>query len=153
MTSIIIYIYVALYYQHSIYSKGGVELKKWLCLFTIIFLTTTTLVACGNNENKENENSTIEQLITSVNDGTYRGIGEGFKGDITIDVVVEDGKIIAIEIIEESETKDIAGPAFEEIPKRIIDSQSSTIDVYSGATYASKGIIEAVENALTSANK
>ena len=44
-------------------------------------------------------------------------------------------------------------PAFDYIPKKIIDKQTYDIDAVSGSTYSSKGIIEAVEDALSKAKK
>ncbi len=41
--------------------------------------------------------------------------------------------------------------AIEEIPGKIISSQSTSVDVVSGASYTSKGIINAVNDALSKA--
>lgn len=41
--------------------------------------------------------------------------------------------------------------AIEEIPSKIIAIQSTSVDVVSGATYTSKGIINAVSDALSKA--
>lgn len=125
---------------------------KLLYQSILVILCAIFLVSCSDNSENNTNGNTIEDLLTNVSDGTYTGVGEGFKGEIVIDVIVENGEITAINIVEHEETKDIAEPAFEEIPNKIIESQSSFVDTYSGATYASKGIIEAVENALATAN-
>lgn len=44
-------------------------------------------------------------------------------------------------------------PAFENIPKAIIDAQSTKVDVVSSATLSSKAIMAAVEDALSKVGK
>lgn len=127
-------------------------MKRHLCQVVILLFISFLLISCGDNNHNSNTSS-IEELITSVSDGTYTGVGEGLKGEIKVKVIVEDGKIVAINVIEYSETEHIAGGAIKEVPQKIIKAQSSKVDVYSGATHASKGIIEAVENALASADE
>ena len=46
------------------------------------------------------------------------------------------------------ETIEIAGGALEQIPKAIVEANSPDVDVVSGATYTSKGIMNAVKDAL-----
>ncbi|MGM0414411.1 MAG: FMN-binding protein, partial [Bacillota bacterium] len=58
------------------------------------------------------------------------------------------GEIMAIDIVEHSETDDIADPALEEIPAAIIESQSTDVDAVSEATVTSEAIMEAVAAAL-----
>ena len=86
--------------------------------------------------------------IGLVADGTYEGIGEGLFGPIKVSVTVQGGKIIEVKVIEHSESEGIADPAISGIPKAIVEKQQLDVDVVSGATFTSKGIIEAVKNAL-----
>ncbi len=81
-------------------------------------------------------------------DGIYIGEGKGFGGAIRAEVEVSDGKIASIDLLEHSESPGVSDPAIEAIPKAIIDEQSTEVDVVSGATFSSNGIMEAVENAL-----
>lgn len=84
-------------------------------------------------------------------DGTYEGTGQGYGGDILVEVTVNDGVISAIEVIDHGETQGISDAAFAEVPDAIIEANSADVDVASGASESSKGIIEAVQNALESA--
>jgi len=77
------------------------------------------------------------------------GIGEGYGGDIVVEVELGPGdEIKAINIIDHNETDGFADPAFEEIPAAIIDAQSTDVDIVTGVTMTSEGIIEAVNSAL-----
>lgn len=81
-------------------------------------------------------------------DGTHEGVAQGFGGDIKVSVVVEGGKIINIEVLENSETAGLGDVAIDQITAAIIETQSLNVDMVSGATKSSEGTIAAVKNAL-----
>lgn len=81
-------------------------------------------------------------------DGVYEGTGAGLNGAIKVSVTVSGGKITDVTVVEHSETAGISDPAIAQIPAAIVEAQSADVDIVSGATYTSKGIIEAVKNAL-----
>ena len=83
--------------------------------------------------------------------GTYTGEGKGFNGTIKVAVTLSDTKIEKVEVTEHSETPGIGTPAVEKIPAKIVEAQSTQVDAITSATFASNGIIEAVNAALKSA--
>ena len=83
-------------------------------------------------------------------DGTYYGTGTGFGGTMKVCVVVSGGKIASIDIVENSDTPSYLSSASSLI-STIISTQSTNVDTISGATYSSRGIIEAVRSALSQA--
>jgi len=84
-------------------------------------------------------------------DGTYTGTGKGNNGDITVEVVVKDGSVTAIELTDHHETPGIYEAAEKTVTSSIIRTQSTSVDGVSGATNSSKGIKEAVTAALEKA--
>ncbi len=84
-------------------------------------------------------------------DGVYIGTAEGFGGDITVQVTIEKGRITKVEILSaEDETPSYLKRA-SVLLTTIQNYQSTEVDVISGATYSSKGILEATRLALTQA--
>ena len=81
-------------------------------------------------------------------DGQYTGKGAGLMGSIEVAVTVEGGKITAVEVLAHEETAGISDPAIEQIPQAIVEAQSAEVEAVAGATFTSKGIMEAVANAL-----
>ncbi len=78
------------------------------------------------------------------------GTGEGYNGIITVGMAVEDGAILSIEVVESEETEGIAVPAFEKITEAVVRNQSTDgVDMVSGATGSSAGVMEAIEDALS----
>ncbi len=91
--------------------------------------------------------------LASIPDGTYKGTGNGLFGPIEVSVTVAGGKITKIEVTSHSDTPDIASQAVKGVPKSMIEGQKVDVDVVSGATFTSKGIIQAVKDALSKATK
>lgn len=80
--------------------------------------------------------------------GVYKGSATGFSGPVTVAVTIMDKKIISIDILSSTDDEAFFNRA-KGVIDRIIASQSFDVDVVSGATYSSNGIIGAVKNALT----
>lgn len=109
----------------------------------------------GNDNADGNNYSNNDSKITGIipyNEGIYYGTAEGYKGDITVAVVIQEHTLKNILITKNTDDETFFGRA-----KGIIDSilkkQSTDVDTVSGATYSSKGIIEAVKNALKKAER
>lgn len=81
-------------------------------------------------------------------DGTYKGIGTGFRGKTEVTVNVESGVITDITIDSYKDDEEFFERAKSGIISAIITSQSTDVDAVSGATFSSNGIINAVKNAL-----
>ena len=78
------------------------------------------------------------------------GTADGFGGTITAKVTVdESGKITDLVLTGEDETPDIGGKSLPELQKAIVAAGTvEGVDGVSGATYTSKGVFDAVRNAL-----
>ena len=86
--------------------------------------------------------------LTSKTDGVYRGNYDlsGAPVKATLDVTIQNQKIVKIEIIEHFCSP--IGKKAEKIVDSIMESQNLGVDAVSGATASSKTILKAVENAL-----
>jgi uncharacterized protein with FMN-binding domain len=86
------------------------------------------------------------------NSGTYTGEGQGHGGAIKVAVSVNDKKIEKIEILEHSES-DFSKPVFKEILDLAIENNTASVDAVSGATETSKGLVDALNDAVSKALK
>ncbi len=108
-------------------------------LVGVVALSMLALTACGSKE-------------AALKDGTYTGTGQGYNGEIQIELVVSGGKITDLKPVEHSETEGISDAAFEGIKEQVVEKQSADkLDTVSGATGTSNGLIEAVKEALPKA--
>lgn len=85
-------------------------------------------------------------------DGVYKGTGTGYAGDITVSVQIKDKQIVAIDILSSSDDAAFFNRAMD-VVKNVMKKQSTDVDTVSGATYSSKGLLNAIKNALKQAEK
>lgn len=103
------------------------------------------------SESVEPETEETQEAVSGsfdLEDGVYNGSATGFRGTVTVAVTIRDKSITSIDILSLSDDEAFFNRAKGVIDK-IISSQSLDVDVVSGATYSSNGIIGAVKNALT----
>ena len=105
----------------------------------------------------------VEGLVAAdmeLEDGTYEATGEGFGGDITVEVTIEEGEVASVEVVDHGESTDedaypeapSVNEALEVVPERIVDADGTeNVDGISAATETSTGIASAVEAALQEA--
>ena len=82
-------------------------------------------------------------------DGVYVGSSRGYGGAVRVQVTMENGSITEVEILDAShETKQFLRRA-KRLLTTVVEAQSWEVDAVSEATYTSRGILGAVQNALT----
>ena len=103
----------------------------------------TIIVAVPSEEDTSLTNENVP-----FTDGIYEGSGQGYRGNTSVKVTVEEGKIVSITIESYADDKQFFDRAKSSIIGSILESQSIEVQAVSGATYSSNGIISAVANAL-----
>ncbi len=107
--------------------------------------TSTTSTASGTTTSAAQATSKIYK------DGTYTGVGRGYRPGLTVSVTIKNDKITQISVLQNDETQSYSQYPISVIPGEIIKAQSTNVDAVSGATRTSNGIMQAVEDALTQA--
>ncbi len=118
----------------------------------------------GANAAKHKEDRVAESLLTAepvnftvskqvenvaLQEDEAIGVGTGIGGEVKVKVKVSDGKIIDVEILEQNETPEIGGRAFEGLVNQVIGGNTAEIDGVSGATITSSAFRNAVADALS----
>lgn len=82
-------------------------------------------------------------------DGVYVGSSRGYGGAVRVQVTMENGSITEVGILDAShETRQFLRRA-KRLLTTVVEAQSWEVDAVSEATYTSRGILGAVQNALT----
>ena len=82
-------------------------------------------------------------------EGSYTGTAQGFGGDVTVEITVDDeGKITSATITGDSETPEVGGAALESLADQLVAAGSADIDGVAGATFTSTGVKEAAAQAM-----
>lgn len=110
-------------------------MKKGMSILLSLVLVLC-LAACG--------------LAEGIAGGVYEGVGQGKGGDIKVEVTLKDAEIADIKVIEHGETPGFAD-ALQTLSAQMISTNQVNVDIVSGATLSSKGIIAAVTDALSKA--
>ncbi|MGD9568270.1 MAG: FMN-binding protein [Sedimentibacter sp.] len=112
-------------------------MKKLLSVALCVMMLLS-IAACANNT----------QAPPAVEPETLTGVGKGFGGEVKVTVIKEGDKITNVVAEGPNETNGIGSKAIAELPSKIVEANSTEVDVIAGATYTSKAIIYAVNNAL-----
>lgn len=115
---------------------------------------TTTSGEAGNAGNNGNQNQDTSAATGNFpyKEGIYYGTAEGYSGNVSVAVVIQEKSIKAILITETSDDEAFFQRAMG-VVKNVLKTQRTEVDTVSGATYSSKGILGAIQNALKQAEK
>lgn len=123
----------------------------------VLLILMTACQGSGSDSDSISENS--EQLASeetsvatsSLKDGTYEASSQGYGGEVSLRLVIEESKVTEAIFTGENETAGIGQAALPDLESEIIEKQSADIDSVSGATITSKAAIEAAAEAFASA--
>ncbi len=112
-----------------------------------------TLCACGGgSDNKPSGGEASTDSLFKA--GTYEADGEGFGGagnPIHVKVTVSDSAIEKIEFTADGETPTVGGLAIPLLVDKVVNAQSTKVDVVTDATFSSKGFLAAVDDCIKQA--
>lgn len=118
-----------------------------LAIIIMIAVMFVNLMSVMKKSEKVISAITFTQVdITTIPNGTYIGDFEAGLVYVKVTVTVNEGMITDIKLLEHKNGK---GSFAEQIIDDMIAKQTLEVDAVSGATYSSKVIRKAVENALT----
>ena len=132
--------------------------KKFVVVFIVIFICILSVLIAAKGI-VSNMQANLEQMadleiqnvdLTKIPDGTYAGSCKVFPISVKVDVTINNYKITRIELVEHRNGQ---GTPAEIIPDKVVKAQSLEVDIVTGATYSSKAILKAIENALNSSSK
>ena len=80
--------------------------------------------------------------------GMYEGTGRGYRGSVHVQVQISPAGIEDIVITGHSESIYPGAAAMEELLELVLEYGSLDLDAVAGATFSSRGFLDAVEDAL-----
>jgi len=112
--------------------------RKWAKILGALSLSAVFLTGCATG--------------SSFSPGIFTGVGAGAWGDIVVALTVDEGDIVDITVVSHSETTAFSDLAFEQIIFDVLYSQNTEVDIVTGATASSEGIIAAIQDAYSQAS-
>lgn len=104
--------------------------------------------AAMSETTKKNTTKKGKKGAIDVKDGTYKGSANGYGGKVTVNVTVSKKTMTVIDVVSAPGETDSFFQRAKGVIDEMLTAQSTDVDVVSGATYSSNGIIGAVKNAL-----
>lgn len=147
----------------SLYMNRWFRIIPYIAMVSILGIAIWHLVDNGgfhlpqniiNAVNNNDDNDTDHDNTGLYVDGTYEGEGDGLKGKIKVNVIIGSGRINAVEITESSDTSAYLMKAKSFIDTQVVSGQNTdNIELATGATFSSKGYLEAINDALSKCKK
>ena len=109
----------------------------------------------SSNTSQSDKNDSTTDAITGTipyKEGIYYGTAEGYSGDVSVAVVIQEHTLKAILVTDNSDDEAFFNRAMD-VVKNVMKKQNTDVDTVSGATYSSKGLLNAIKNALKQAEK
>jgi len=122
----------------------GMNIARILRILLACIAAVVVLGSCAFAQ--KIEQLTVDDVgIASVKSGEYRGSVKILPVTATVRVTVKDGAITEIDLVRHFHGPDHGADA---ILGRVMAAQSLAVDAVAGATYSSKVVLKAIEQAL-----
>ena len=117
---------------------------------------TATSNASGSSGSSTSSSGSSSSSSHSYKDGTYTGsVADAFYGSVQVAAVISGGKITDVKVLQYPNTHStsvaINQQALPYLKQEAIQSQSSNVQVISGATFTSQAYAQSLSNALSQA--
>lgn len=129
--------------------------KRYIAIIIVLlvlalgFITTKILLTRFEGNLKQLALSEISDVdLATVEDGDYIGSYSAFPVSAEVRVTIKNHTIKEIELLKHNNGQ---GQGAGIIPEKVIEAQSLKVDSVSGATYSSKVILKAIQDALLKA--
>lgn len=136
------------------YSSVGIIQAVRDALSQAVVSSTDSSSQSSNTSQSDKNDSTTDKITGTVpyKEGIYYGTAEGYSGDVGVAVVIQEHTLKAILVTDNSDDEAFFNRAMD-VVKNVMKKQSTDVDTVSGATYSSKGLLNAIKNALKQAEK
>ncbi len=95
---------------------------------------------------------TAVETAAEIKAGTYTGTGDGYNGPVEVSATIdENGKLTALEVTSSTETDHVGTVAYDIMIPQMLEAGGSGVDNVSGATFSSRALKLAVNDAAEQA--
>lgn len=133
------------------------KMKRVLCLLLVLIMSVSMLTACQSPETQApaspepqeeepavQEPEPVEEPKQSFKAGTYTEKVYGYLSYLTVETTFSDTEITGIKVLEHNETPEVFSVVEDHVIKQILDNQTVSVDMVTGATVSSAALIKSV---------
>ena len=128
-------------------------MKRFILIVLSVVLVMSMASCRGGLDRSIWARPALEQAVGAIDvpDGVYTGTGDGYLGEIHVEVTIEDSAITGIRVTGHSDSPPFAASVFSGLIPEIMARQITGVDLTSGATATARGLVQGIENALVAA--
>ncbi|MGM0213452.1 FAD-dependent oxidoreductase [Enterococcus sp. AZ109] len=113
------------------------------------FMDSMVMVKDPEEEKRKYERlKELQKMKLEFKPGTYTVAAKGHNSEIEMKVTFSTERIESIDIDSGAESEGLSDQVFERLPQQIIDGQTLNVDVISGASASSQGVIDGIAEAV-----
>ena len=135
--------------MHTI--SSALSRRSFVCGAMLTGVSVAVLGSASSATGAVRSARAAEAKPQSYTPGTYTAEWLGKFAPVVVEATFDETSITDVRVIKHEETQYISDRAIDEIPERIVATQSTGVDIISGATLTSLAIINAVEDCVTQA--
>lgn len=110
----------------------------------------------SGSSSSASSNSTSSSSSTAYKDGTYTGnVEDAYYGSVQVSVTISGGRITNVKFLQYPNTHQVSviinQQAMPYLKQEAIQSQSSNVQLISGATFTSQAFVQSLQSALNKA--
>lgn len=114
-------------------------------------VTAGALAACGASSSSTAASPAASGAAGLYTPGTYEATAAGINGDVKVTMTFSESAITDVVLDVSGETASIGGAAADALKEALLNAQSADIDVVSGATITSQGVMKAAQKCIDQA--
>lgn len=123
-------------------------MKKGNFKVIALLLALVMLVGCQTTPKETMVETMIETMAPEAEVLTGEGTAQGYGGEVKVTVTIEGKDITKVEVVSDDETPTIGGAAVVQLKEKIEQSNSTDIELVSGATITSEAVLKATDEAI-----
>ena len=134
--------------MNKISRKGFLKIAAAAAIGTV---TAGALTGCNSASSSVAASGSASASGGLYTPGTYEAVAAGINGDVKVTMTFSDSAITDVVLDVSGETASIGGVAADELKTALMEAQNAEIDVVSGATITSEGVIKAAQKCINQA--
>ena len=134
--------------MNKISRKGFLKIAAAAAMGTV---TAGALTGCNSASSSVAASGSASASGGLYTPGTYEAVAAGINGDVKVTMTFSDSAITDVVLDVSGETASIGGVAADELKTALMEAQNAEIDVVSGATITSEGVIKAAQKCINQA--
>ena len=134
--------------MNKISRKGFLKIAAAAAMGTV---TAGALTGCNSASSSVAASGSASASGGLYTPGTYEAVAAGINGDVKVTMTFSDSAITDVVLDVSGETASIGGVAADELKTALMETQNAEIDVVSGATITSEGVIKAAQKCINQA--